>query len=1147
MHLKSLKLTGFKSFADRTHLEFRPGVTVVVGPNGSGKSNLVDALSWVLGTQSAKGLRTTRMEDVIFAGTATRPSLTRAEVVLVIDNDDRQIDLDLDEVAITRRLYRDGSSDYELNGVACRLLDIQDLLSDSGVGRHQHLIIGQGEIGQILSASPEENRSVIEEAAGILKHRRRKERAERRLDRTAEDLVRLGDILTEITRQMRPLKRQARAAERYDGLKAEVVALRLYLGGKALAAHDRELTMATSERAGLLETVEVDFKTMASLEERLTSLRENASGLRADLDRDTTAAALIETTIERLRRIASVARERRRAQSGQARLSEERVGDLVDERAEIDRELEELRSSRDHLIGLVAQAEARFRRLEDAESALATQTSLAPEGALAAVRGELSATEAAIARDKREIDAIDQRVAMLGSRLEAETSEIADLNAEVRMMDATISTLQADYRAATTQREHDQQEWSGHEVHLAEARVAVASAEARVEAIATALERGDDRELRASLLKAPGAAGELLARLDVPPGLEAAIEAALGTWIEGVVFDDRERARGATSDVKSSGAGPVTVVIPASSVDSTAREVAAAGGLEAVVDLLGPGADPLIADRFLGDVVLAQGWVSAWDIALSHPEVRVVTPEGDLFTSDGARLARPDGVGPVMLESAEVALERAKTNEARAHSHLVTARRAFEASRDLERRCLEALETAEAALSGTVEAMSRLGHSVAGVEAEMMHLEQRRQALAEAAAFAEAQRIALTDQIVPLQGEEASRIRAWEEMSARRTQLGEERETARSDWQTAAARLQGIEERVEMLVLRSDRIAADLGRLDTGEAPKDSTLEAVEEFARRGLTILDDRLTGLRSRQSDLRVGAEEANASLEETETAHARCRTSVERARDRIATLDVRLTELRMLREAVGETIRRDADAEIDAAYQARMPEYPEGTDLEQALATRLAELSRVGPVNPLAAIEYRDLAERHDFLAAQMSDVETSRSELRKVIAALDKEIEERFEAAFRDVAEAFDHYFTTLFPGGRGRVRLVDDDEGLPGVVIDAQPMGKKVSQLTLLSGGERSLVALAFLFAVFEARPSPFYILDEVEAALDDVNLRRFLRIVDHFRDRAQLVIVTHQQQTMEAADVLYGVTMEPGGASQALRKDMTGALTSPSV
>ena len=279
MYLKSLKLAGFKSFADRTRLEFRPGVTVVVGPNGSGKSNLVDALSWVLGTQSAKSLRTPKMEDVIFAGTAARPALNKAEVVLVIDNTDRLIDLDLDEVSITRRLYRDGSSDYELNGVSCRLIDILDLLSDAGVGRHQHVIIGQGEIGQILNASPDEHRAVIEEAAGILKHRRRKEKAERRLERTGEDLTRLEDIIGEISRQMRPLRRQARAAERYHDLRQEVVSLRLHLAGKKLEELDRELTISVSERSMLAETMEVDRGRLGDLEATVTRLTADVSAV----------------------------------------------------------------------------------------------------------------------------------------------------------------------------------------------------------------------------------------------------------------------------------------------------------------------------------------------------------------------------------------------------------------------------------------------------------------------------------------------------------------------------------------------------------------------------------------------------------------------------------------------------------------------------------------------------------------------------------------------------------------------------------------------------------------------------------------------------------------------------------------------------
>ncbi|MEE8406023.1 MAG: AAA family ATPase, partial [Acidimicrobiia bacterium] len=402
MYLKSLKLTGFKSFADRTRLEFRPGVTVVVGPNGSGKSNLVDALSWVLGTQSTKTLRTQKMEDVIFAGTATRPSLGRAEVTLVVDNAERMIDLDLDEVSITRRLYRDGSSDYELNGVNCRLLDIQDLLSDSGVGRHQHVIIGQGEIGTVLNASPEEHRAVIEEAAGILKHRRRKERSERRLERTDEDLVRLHDLLGEIERQMRPLRRQARAAERYDGLKGEVKALRLYQGGKALACHDRDLTIATSEKSRLHEDLDVDRRRVEDLSARMAALTETAGQVRVDLDRDTSAGALLETTIERLRSVGSVASERRRAVTGRREAVVERRDDLENEKQAISAELLSIGGDRREAVSVADTAESRFRRLEDEERAVATQNALSSEGALAAARGEVSALESAQIRDERE-------------------------------------------------------------------------------------------------------------------------------------------------------------------------------------------------------------------------------------------------------------------------------------------------------------------------------------------------------------------------------------------------------------------------------------------------------------------------------------------------------------------------------------------------------------------------------------------------------------------------------------------------------------------------------------------------------------------------------------------------------------------------
>jgi len=1149
VYLKSLKLKGFKSFADRSRLEFRPGVTVIVGPNGTGKSNLVDALSWVLGTQSAKTLRTPKMEDVIFAGTATRPSLSKAEVTLIVDNADRRLDIDLDEVAITRRIRRDGAVDYELNGVGCRLLDIQDLLADSGVGRRQHVIIGQGEIGEVLSASPEDHRAVIEEAAGILKHRRRKERSERRLERTDDDLARLQDLIGEIGRQMRPLRRQARAAERYDGLKAEVKALRLHLGGAALAGYDRDLTIAVSEKSMRHESLEVDERRLEGLAHRIETVGETAGRVGADLDRDTSAAAMLETTNERLRRMASVAHERRRARRGRREAAVERRVDLIEEREAVGAEIEGVSGERAEAASAAEAAEKRFRRLEDEERAVAVQSSLSPEGAVAAVRGELSALEPASARDRRERENVARRLDVLAGRKRAETAEVERINEEIRELDAQVSRRQAEYEEAAARRQADQESWSAAESALAEARLERAASASRVEAVRAAAEGRFDDAAREVVESAAGAIGSLTSQLSVPEGLEAAVGAALGPWVDAVAFDDMASLRDAVEAVKASGGGSAPVVSAVVEISSPAREVAAALGVEALIDRLGPDAHAGLAGRLLGDVLLVEGWMTGWDLIARHPALRAVTPEGDLIWVSGAHIARPDGAGPAMLETATVALERAETALARAESIHTAAARGFESSRDAERAALERLEAAEAGLAGRSEAMGRFQKSVAAVSEEQARLEERNSALGESIDAADRQASSLRRRLAALEGEEAERMRVWEELEARRLRLAADRESARSDWQEAAETLRAVSERDRLLRERSERIDDELGRLDSGEGSgaDPEALTLAHDFARRAVSVLEDRIAELRDRQARLREESGEAVGELERARAERDARRASVSTAAKRVAELDVRLTELRLRREAVIEAIRRDADADEEEAMGAPRPDLPEGADLDELLDSKLAQLARLGPINPLAADELGELEERHTFLSDQMADVESSRAELRKVISALEAEIEQRFQAAFTEVAEAFERYFEILFPGGRGRIRLMDTDDPRSGVAIEGQPLGKKVRQMSLLSGGERSLAALAFLFAVFEARPSPFYVLDEVEAALDDPNLRRFLRIVDEFRGRAQLLIVTHQQQTMEAADVLYGVTMAPGGSSQVVRKDMAAAAAPQQV
>lgn len=387
---------------------------------------------------------------------------------------------------------------------------------------------------------------------------------------------------------------------------------------------------------------------------------------------------------------------------------------------------------------------------------------------------------------------------------------------------------------------------------------------------------------------------------------------------------------------------------------------------------------------------------------------------------------------------------------------------------------------------------------------------------------------------------------AWEEARAVRLRLGAARELARSHWHEAATRHRGMVERERMLTDRLTRIGDQLARFESDRSITGGpeVLSRIETCARKAERSIQRRLIELRERQAELRTENSEVLNALAAVRDQRARARSALAGGQERTGQIEVRLTELRMRREAITEAVRRDTNGSVSDVMAAQRPEVPEDADLEELLESKSSRLRRLGPINPLAASEYAALEERHTFLTDQIADVETSRTELRKVIKALEDEIEQRFAEAFEEVSHAYRRYFDVLFPGGKGKIHPVDPDDPQTGVVIDAQPLGKKVSQMTLLSGGERSLAALAFLFAVFEVRPSPFYVLDEVEAALDDVNLRRFIRLVDEFRSRAQIVIVTHQQPTMEAADVLYGVTMEPGGASQALRKEMTIVATS---
>ena len=1142
MKLKHLTLRGFKSFADRTQLDFSTGVNVVVGPNGTGKSNILDAIAWVMGTQATKALRTEKMEDVVFAGTETRPALSRAEVQLTFANDDELMPLPLTEMTITRRLFRDGTSEYELNGAPCRLLDIQELLSDGGIGRNQHILVGQGQVGDVLNARPEDHRAVIEEAAGVTKHRSRRERAVRRLERTDHDVERLEDILTQQRKALRPLKRQANAAARHDSVRDQAIALRLYLGGEELRGIRSRLGTAAIEREESLDLRNEADAGLTRLRDDLDRLRREAGDVGVALTRDTEAAARLETVRERLHRVGTVARERRRAMERRVAGADTRRADLTEERKELVAAIDEAAASELKMGDEADRRATTLRTLEDEERSLAEQIQLPAESVVANLRGDLRSLETADQRDRSEQAQIGQRLAVVRDRVADEDAELERLNAAIESTDAATSDLQQAYDVASSARSDAQQSWETHTEEVSARQVQAARAAAHVEALQTALEGMLDQEATSIASTATGVSGTLTAALDIGPEHARAVDAALGSWRNAYVADTSESAHAVARAVKGAGAGGVSLVARSERRPDDITEIARRFGVDRLIDVLGPAADRALAEAFVGHVIVVEGWTTAAAIVSEHPDVVAVTPEGDLISAEGMVVAHPDGAGPAALEAAQVELEEAERDLQRAESLLTSSHRAYGAARADERMALEALEAVETELAGLTEAMAVVDRARAASVAEEERLELRSEAI-DQAMLARAERIdALRSRVAEFEGEEAARQEAWDALNARRETVATQRDEARRAVEAIAAQRASLDERRRLSEQRLDSVDTELRQLtiipDVDMASAD--LEDIERRSIAASETVTAHIETLRGRQRELREQAGAASADLATAESERETLDEQRRTASDALAALDVELAELRVRLEATTEALRRDVDSDEEAALAAPRPELDDDVDLDERLAALEADLRRMGPINPLAADEYTQLASEVEELEQQLADLHASRGDIRQVIAALDEKMQELFSEAFEEIARLFHENFSLVFPGGRGSLTLADPSDPLhTGVLVQAQPAGKKVGRLSLLSGGERSLAALAFLFAVFRARPSPFYVLDEVEAALDDANLHRFLRLVDTLRADTQLVIITHQQQTMTAADVLYGVTMEPGETSKVLSKRMT--------
>ncbi|MEU6135251.1 chromosome segregation protein SMC [Nocardioides sp. NPDC047086] len=1176
MYLKRLTLKGFKSFASATTLELEPGITCIVGPNGSGKSNVVDALAWVMGEQGAKSLRGGKMEDVIFAGTSGRAPLGRAEVSLTIDNTDGALPIEYAEVTISRTMFRNGGSEYAINGSPCRLLDVQDLLSDSGIGREMHVIVGQGQLDTILRATPEDRRGFIEEAAGVLKHRKRKEKALRKLDSTQVNLDRLQDLLVEIRRQLKPLGRQAEVARQAQTVQMDVRDAKSRIYADDLVTAKTELDKELADEGALLAR-------RAEVEETIAEGREQEAVLEAALREDLPALAAAQETWfalnslrERLRGTQSLASERVRNAAGSEDLEvrQGRDPEELEAQAEVareqeetaDAEVEELRYSLEEAVESRKSAEdaaaEEERRVKGLERAAADRR----EG-LARLAGQVNALKSRAAAADDEVGRLTAAREEALARAERAQRDFTALETKVAGLDAGEEGLDAEHEAAAAALEDIEERLAKLQAEAQQADRDRSTLAARKDALEMGLNRKDGAgALLGSDL--PGVLGSVASLLAVRSGYEAAVAAALGTASDAVVVESAERAVGAIEHLKTEDLGRAGLLLGGSPEETggwPSLPADAAYALDVVE--CQPVLRPAVA-RLLEKVAVVEDLAAAQALVAAEPGITAVTREGDLI---GAHFASGGSSSVPSLIEVQAAVDEATAQLAEAHA--VSERATFETSRlEAERLAaqkrvdvaLAKLHESDATLAAVAEELGQFGAQSRAARGEAERLlaaveqaqEARENAVAGLAELEE--RLAMAEE----DPEDEPDVSAREELAQAARDARQREMDARLALRTSEERARALAGRAEGLLRaarqeREQRAKAAARREQMrreGEAAR--AVGTAVAYALDRLEVSVQQAARARTEIEESRAGREQAlrecrsllrNLGKELEELVNSVHRDEMARAQQRM--------RIEQLEERILEELGLDAEAIVkDYGPDQLVPQHPDedGNErepipyvrAEQAKRLKIAEknLRALGKVNPLALEEFAAMEERNKFLTEQLEDLKQTRKDLMDIVKEVDNRVEQVFTEAWEDVRVAFDHVFARLFPGGEGRLVLTDPENMLTtGIEVEARPPGKKVKRLSLLSGGERSLVAVAFLVSLFKARPSPFYILDEVEAALDDTNLGRLLEIYEELRENSQLMVITHQKRTMEVGDALYGVTMRGDGVTTVISQRLRDA------
>ncbi len=1162
MYLKSLTLKGFKSFADRAHMTFEPGLTVIVGPNGSGKSNVSDAILWVLGEQSAKQLRGQAMEDVIFSGSSARKPVGVAEVTLVLDNSDHMLPVDFDEVAITRRMYRSGESEYLINSSPCRLMDIQDILHDSGLGKDTHSIISQGKLDAILQSRPEERRALIEEAAGISKHKRRKERALRKIASMDEHLKRARDINREITRQLRPLERQVDRARKYRDLTDRANELTQILAVdelRRLQALWSDLETSTKETDASLELARYRQQEKQRELEKLQVMLEEKGLFVGDLGEQRRHMQDVVGRIDSDMRLLE-----EKGRNMVARLSEMRgtLSGAEHQRQRVSEELEGVKAQLDEVRGSSKLAQADVDELSPAAERLHQR------------RSELDAMISRLTREQREAQRSADSAAleyvkvketlsnaeledsMYASRLEQIDEQSENVRASLENRRARADELDVDLAAARDRRQEAKEAIETANAAVADLRRREAEAREKLSEVRSelsSLKKLDERAADASPLVSKIARNnedDISARLgdviEAPSDLEALVELLLASDIDALVVDESAALTrvGSYALEQASSSGEALLL----SRDAAARGAAeGAAGFRLVERLSVRDGYASAVDALLGGIYVVDGLQAAID-APHLPGVTYVTRDGARVQAGSVvRVGRAGDAAEGTLERKRRIRELSELEPdlsavfEHATQKVADANRAVVEARATDSDVAGEIAQLEGEKRSLLAEIGRLEQSLNQASSERKQIERRREQAAQAVRDAQPQ----LDELAATRDE--SRVRA-DELTVQIEDANDALESVRREDSEAAGKLADAKVRLAQSTERLKTLESRAPELEHRLEGIDRRIRATRQ-ASRSLEVLRLRVDPLHDRYQLLSQRALDwaarlrDQASIEEADSASLKktiedAKAEVEKAKADVdaalaAQNDVKVSrgKLEVQVESAIKAITADGKTVLEDALT--LPAPDDRAACERELADLARQINNLGPVNQVAFEEYERLRERADYVATQLADLESARASLTKISAAIDRKMRRQFLTTFEKVDANFREVFSMLFPGGQAHLEMTDPDHPADtGIEVVAQPRGKRITKMMLMSGGEKSLTALALLFAVYRTRTVPFYVLDEVEAALDDSNLSKLIGAIDILRQSTQLLVISHQRRTMEDADVLYGVSMQADGVSR---------------